>query len=87
MDAIHWEYIAAGAGAGCWFTPDLGPLACRCLLLYGTVKGLGQTMPQFVVTQMAGALFGRFVMEKNSVCKCGVNTPWCFSLDLTAAPV
>ena len=34
------------------------------LLLYGTVKGLGQSMPQMVVTQMIGALFGRYVMAK-----------------------
>ena len=28
------------------------------------MKGLGQTMPQFVVTQMAGAIFGRYVMAR-----------------------
>jgi hypothetical protein len=64
MDAIHWEYIAAGAGAGLLVYTGLGAFGLPLLLLYGTVKGLGQTMPQFVVTQMAGALFGRFVMEK-----------------------
>lgn len=64
MDAIHWQYIAAGAGAGLLVYLGLGAFGLPLLLLYGTVKGLGQTMPQFVVTQMAGALFGRFVMEK-----------------------
>ena len=77
MDAIHGIHRR---WCGCWivglhrtwgFWPPL-------LLLYGTVKGLGQTMPQFVVTRMAGALAGRFVMEKNSVYKCGDNTPWFF---------
>jgi hypothetical protein len=64
MNAIVWEYIAAGAGAGVLVYVGLGAFGLPLLLLYGTVKGLGQTMPQFVVTQMIGALFGRLVMER-----------------------
>ncbi len=64
MDAINGFYIAAGGVMGLVVYTTLSAFGLPMLLLYGTVKGLGQTLPQMVVTQMLGALFGRFVMAK-----------------------
>lgn len=64
MEAINPAYIGAGLGLGLLIYMSLAFFGLPVLLLYGTVKGLNQTMPQFVVTQMAGALFGRYVMAK-----------------------
>ena len=63
-DAINPNYIAAGGGLGLAVYFGLAAFGAPVLLLYGTVKGLGQTMPQFVVTQFLGALFGRYVMAR-----------------------
>ena len=87
MNAIVFGYITIGAGAGLGVYIGLAAFGLPMLLLYGTVKGLGQTMPQYVVTQMIGALFGRYVMERNSAPTAGVNTPWCSSPASTAVPV
>lgn len=62
MDALIWQYIVAGLALGIFTYAGLAALGLPILLMYGTVKGLNQTMPQLAITQFAGALFGRFVM-------------------------
>jgi hypothetical protein len=62
MSALHWEYIAIGGILGVGTYAGLAAFGLPVLLLYGTVKGLGQTMPQYIIPEIAGALFGRYVM-------------------------
>ena len=62
MDAIKPGVIAVGTGLGVVTYMTMAAFGWPVMLLYGTVKGLGQTMPQFLITQMAGAMFGRYVM-------------------------
>ncbi len=64
MGALHWEYITIGLGAGLVTYFGLAFFGLPVLLLYGTVKGLGQSIPQHVLIQFCGAMFGRLVMEK-----------------------
>jgi hypothetical protein len=63
MFALRWQHITLGAVAGLGTYMLLAFFGLPILLLYGTVKGLGQSTPQMLITQFAGALFGRFVME------------------------
>lgn len=62
MDALKPWVIGTGLGLGVLTYAGLAAFGLPIMLLYGTVKGLGQTMPQFTVTQIAGAVFGRYVM-------------------------
>jgi hypothetical protein len=64
MDALHWEYIATGAGLGVLTYACMAGFGLPILLMYGTVKGLGQSIPQTVVTQFAGALIGRYLLAR-----------------------
>ena len=64
LEAINFNYIAAGGILGLITYFGLAAFGLPVLLLYGTVKGLGQSIPQFTVTQMLGALFGRYVMAR-----------------------
>ena len=54
--ALSWSLLFRYAGLASFGLP--------VLLLYGVVKGLGGSMPQFLLTQFAGALFGRYVMAR-----------------------
>jgi hypothetical protein len=64
MEAIRPGVIAAGGLIGLATYAGLAAFGLPVLLLYGVVKGLGGSMPQFLVTQFAGALFGRYVMAR-----------------------
>ena len=64
LEALKPTYIGVGAGLGLITYFGLAAFGLPIMLLYGTVKGLGQTMPQFVITQLAGALFGRYIMAR-----------------------
>jgi hypothetical protein len=61
-DAIVPGYIAAGGAVAMMAYAGLSALGLPVMLLYGVVKGLGGGIPQALVTQCAGALFGRYVM-------------------------
>ena len=58
------DLSSAGGILGLLTYMTLGFFGLPIMLLYGTVKGLNQTMPQFVITQFAGAMFGRYVMAR-----------------------
>lgn len=64
MESINVGYIAAGGAVGLASYAGLASFGLPVLLLYGVVKGLGGSMPQFLLTQFAGALFGRYVMAR-----------------------
>ncbi len=62
LDAIHPELIGAGAAVGLGVYAVLAAFGLPVLLLYGVIKGLGGSIPQMLVIEMLGALFGRYVM-------------------------
>jgi hypothetical protein len=63
-DAIVPSYIIAGGAVGMACYASLSAFGLPVLLLYGVIKGLGGGIPQMLVTQFAGALFGRYVMAR-----------------------
>jgi hypothetical protein len=63
-DAIVPSYIIAGGVVGMAVYGGLSAFGMPVLLLYGIIKGLGGGIPQMLVTQFAGALFGRYVMAR-----------------------
>jgi hypothetical protein len=62
MEALKPAYIAAGGILGLSIYSGLAAFGLPILLLFGVVKGLGGSIPQSLITQFAGALFGRYVM-------------------------
>lgn len=61
IEALHPGFIAAGGAVGLTACLGLGALGVPVLLMYGVVKGLGGSIPQFIIAQFAGALIGRYV--------------------------
>ena len=64
MSAINPWVIAAGGGVGIATYGVLSALSMPILLVYGVVKGLGQSLPQALILEFLGALFGRYVLAK-----------------------
>src|SRR5207249_556371 len=60
--ALNGKVIASGAFTGVVAYSGLAFFSLPVLLIYGVIQGLGQAIPQSIVTQFAGALFGRYVM-------------------------
>ena len=58
------EYLAAGAGFGTLLFFVLTKLGAPIFLVYGVVRGLGQSMPHDILPQFVGALIGRFYFYK-----------------------
>jgi hypothetical protein len=63
-EAWNVKYLLWGAGAGTAIFAILSSLGAPVFLVYGVVRGLGQTMPHAVVTQFFGALLGHFYFRK-----------------------
>jgi hypothetical protein len=63
MSALKWEVIAAGAGAAAVAYTGLSALGLPIMLVYGSVRGINQSIPMMIFMQFGGALFGRYVME------------------------
>jgi len=64
MSALNPWVIAAGGGVGLATYGLLSALSMPILLVYGVVKGLGQSMPQALILEFIGALFGRYILAK-----------------------
>ncbi|MBA3684998.1 MAG: peptide transporter [Planctomycetes bacterium] len=64
LAALKPAVIAAGGVTGMLSYAALSAFGLPVLLIYGVVKGLGGSIPQALIVQFAGALFGRFVMAK-----------------------
>ncbi len=62
VDSLKPWIIGSGAAIGLVVYMLLAAFGLPVLLLYGLVKGLGGTIPQTLVVEMLGALFGRYVM-------------------------
>ncbi len=64
MEAVKPGIIAAGGVIGVATYAGLSAFGLPVLLLYGVVKGLGGSIPQYLLLQLVGALFGRYVLER-----------------------
>ncbi|MFW5811231.1 MAG: peptide transporter, partial [Thermodesulfobacteriota bacterium] len=64
FQALKVNYMTAGAGFGIIIYGILVLLGLPVMLVYGVVRGLGQTTPHGMILEVAGALLGRFFFMK-----------------------
>jgi len=64
FQALKGSYVTAGAGFGVIIYGILVLLGLPVMLVYGVVRGLGQTTPHGMILEVAGALLGRFFFMK-----------------------
>ena len=62
--ALNGHYLAAGLGFGVITYVILNVLGLPILLIYGVVRGLGQSTPHGLILEVIGALLGRFFFLK-----------------------
>ncbi|MFH1091027.1 MAG: peptide transporter, partial [Pseudomonadota bacterium] len=60
FQALNGHYVMAGLGLGVVFYIFLTFLGLPVMLIYGVVRGLGQTTPHGLILEVIGALLGRF---------------------------
>jgi len=58
--ALNFFYVAAGVGLGVITYAILTLFGLPIMLVYGMVRGLGQTLPHAIIPEVVGALLGRF---------------------------
>ncbi len=63
-DAFNGWYVSIGAGFGGMLFAILSFLGLPIFMVYGVVRGLGQTAPFIVVPQFIGALIGRYYFRR-----------------------
>ncbi|GBC62937.1 peptide transporter [Desulfonema ishimotonii] len=64
FQALSGIYVLAGAGFGVITYAVLATLGLPVMLIYGVVRGLGQSTPHGMILELAGALLGRFFFLK-----------------------
>jgi len=64
LEAIKPQVIGSGLGAGLLGFIVLGLLRLPTFLIFGAVRGLGQTTPGHILPEMIGALIGRIYLER-----------------------
>ena len=62
--ALNFVYVIAGVGLGVVTYAILTLFGLPIMLVYGMVRGLGQTLPHAMFLEVAGALLGRFFFLK-----------------------
>ena len=62
--ALQGSYVFFGIGFGIFTYIILGVLGLPILLIYGVVRGLGQSIPHGLILELIGALLGRFFFLK-----------------------
>ena len=62
--ALNFNYVFAGVGLGVVIYAILAVFGLPIMLIYGMVRGLGQTMPHGHIPEVLGALLGRFFFLK-----------------------
>jgi hypothetical protein len=62
--ALNFVYVLAGLGLGVVTYTILTVFGMPIMLVYGMVRGLGQTLPHAMFLEVAGALLGRFFFLK-----------------------
>jgi len=63
-EAFNWTYLGCGMGFGVSLFAAMSALGAPVFLVYGVVRGLGQTMPHVVIPQFVGALLGRYYFRR-----------------------
>lgn len=63
-DAFRWSYVFAGTGFGVLLFGGMSYVGAPIFLLYGVVRGLGQSLPHSIIPAMIGALIGRYYFQK-----------------------
>ncbi|GAB7080598.1 OPT family oligopeptide transporter [Megalodesulfovibrio paquesii] len=64
FEALRGEYLGSGLVFGVATYALLQVFGLPVLLIYGVVRGLGQSTPHGMILEVLGALFGRFLFEK-----------------------
>jgi hypothetical protein len=60
FQALNWVYVGAGTLLGCVTYFILTLFGLPVMLVYGLVRGLGQSTPHGLILEVIGALLGRF---------------------------
>ncbi len=63
-DAFKWKNVFIGTGFGVMIFGVLTQLGAPIFLVYGLVRGLGQSLPHIIIPQFIGALIGRYYFRK-----------------------
>jgi len=64
FQALKGSYVVSGLGLGLVLYMILSVLGLPVLLIYGVVRGLGQSTPHGIILEVAGALLGRYYFHK-----------------------
>ncbi len=64
FQALKGTYVASGLGFGLILYALLTVMGLPILLIYGVVRGLGQSTPHGLILEVVGALLGRFFFLK-----------------------
>ena len=64
FQALKASYVFSGLGLGLVMYMILSLLGLPVLLIYGVVRGLGQSTPHGIILEVAGALLGRYYFHK-----------------------
>jgi hypothetical protein len=64
MEAWRWDYFSWGIGGGIVTYVLLSAFGLPTLLVFGVVRGLGQSSPGGLVLELVGALVGRYYFRK-----------------------
>ncbi len=62
--ALNWIYVLAGIGLGVVTYGILTLFGLPIMLVYGMVRGLGQSTPHGLILEIVGALLGRYFFLK-----------------------
>jgi len=63
-EAFNWKYLCVGGGFGVFLFGFLSSMGAPIMLVYGVVRGLGQSMPHSILPQFIGALIGRYYFQR-----------------------
>ena len=63
-DAFRWTYLGIGTLFGAGLFGLMSFFGAPVFLVYGVVRGLGQSLPHVIVPQMIGALLGKYYFQK-----------------------
>jgi hypothetical protein len=64
FQALRGEYVLTGLGLGLVTYAALSVLGLPVMLVYGVVRGLGQSTPHGLIFEVVGAVLGRFYFLK-----------------------
>ncbi len=64
MEALRGKYVLIGLGSGVISFIALSMMGLPTLLVFGMVRGLGQSTPSGVIFELIGALVGRYYFRK-----------------------